>query len=48
MSEWWTNPRRLTSTYGVTDDDGSGSAARALVATYGFDHGAPEGLADYR
>ena len=40
--------RRLADTYGITDTDGSRPDCWALVAAYGFDHGAPADLGDYR
>lgn len=40
--------RELADIYGVTDTDGSRPDCWGLVADYGFDHGAPEHLADYR
>jgi NAD(P)-dependent dehydrogenase (short-subunit alcohol dehydrogenase family) len=40
--------RQLADTYGVTDADGSRPDCWGLVAAYGFDHEAPEDLAEYR
>lgn len=40
--------RRLAETYGFTDTDGSRPDCWGLVDRYGFDHGCPPDIADYR
>jgi NAD(P)-dependent dehydrogenase (short-subunit alcohol dehydrogenase family) len=40
--------RQLADTYGHTDTDGSRPDCWSLVETYGFDHGSPEDIENYR
>ena len=40
--------RQLADTYGVTDTDGSRPDCWALIDAYGFDHGAPDDIEQYR